>query len=219
MSEPDLSTLVAGWVPVYVVSAFLVGALAGYQGVYERYQHDSGRAVATVPGSAYLVTRGLLPSVVFGGLLAFGAIDSMPLLYALACGTGVELILRTRFYVRSENNGSIEEILRGPFDLLRWYQGRFLESASTSVASRRKKQVRAGVPKDVPFPRFCERVLQNLSAWPDASVQAAVRTAVSELKSAYDTDQNRSDSLSAERLGYRIWNLVGPKGFSVLVTE
>ena len=38
------------WNYLYSVVAFVIGGLAGFQGVYERYKKDSPKAAITLPG-------------------------------------------------------------------------------------------------------------------------------------------------------------------------
>ena len=65
-----------------------------------------------------------------------GLVQTQLWLYALACGTGTEVVLRSKVYVKQTQTGggNIEELLRGPFDLLRWYQNFFLELSAGSLA-------------------------------------------------------------------------------------
>jgi len=42
---------------IYGLVAFVIGGLAGYQGVYEKYRRDSTKALTTLPGLFYLLTR------------------------------------------------------------------------------------------------------------------------------------------------------------------
>jgi hypothetical protein len=81
----------------------------------------------------------------------------------LACGTGAEVVLRSRVYVKqAQKDGSPEEFLRGPFDLLRWYQNLFLEAISNPLAESRRRFVGKNLPKEIDFLALCDRVLNNI---------------------------------------------------------
>jgi hypothetical protein len=56
------------WNYLYSIVAFVIGGLAGFQGVYERYKKDSPKASTTLPGFFYLLTRATFPAGVFAGL-------------------------------------------------------------------------------------------------------------------------------------------------------
>jgi len=87
--------------------AGIVGLLAGFQGVYERYRIDSLRAGATTAGFAYLVTRAALPSLLFYAAYVYNMISSdMLVLKALGFGTGAEAVLRSKVYVRTTEKGA-----------------------------------------------------------------------------------------------------------------
>jgi hypothetical protein len=91
--------------------SFLIGLAAGYQGVYERYGRDSPGASCVLPGFIYLSSRGAVPALTFILLYGSGAINTYLFLYALACGTGIEVVLRSTFYVKQvQRGGSVEEL-------------------------------------------------------------------------------------------------------------
>lgn len=174
------------WNYLYSLVAFVIGGLAGFQGVYERYKKDSPKASTTLPGFFYLLTRALFPATLFGGLYAAGLIDSKLLITSLACGAGAEIFLRTKIFIKQEQKapGNIEDLLKGPLDLLRWYQNLFLEAASTGLAQSRKAFVDKHLPAAVKFQDLCERVLRNIEAYnpppPD------LKTEIEKLKEEFD---------------------------------
>jgi hypothetical protein len=201
------------WNYFYSLLAFLVGLAAGFQGIYERYQKDSLRASVTFPGIFYLLTRGAVPALIFVTLYGYRIIESRLLLQALACGTGAELVLRSRVYVKQEQkDGSIEELLRGPFDLLRWYQNLFLESIADFLAETRKRFVKTNLPEEMDFLALCDRVLSNMGAWPSQQAMTDMETAVNKLNEEFDKEQQKGTSgLELEKkfrlkLGYLILN-------------
>jgi len=160
---------------LYSLLALAVGVLAGFQGIYERYQRDSIAGTATLPGIIYLVTRGAIPASVFILLYTSQIIKDRLWLMALACGTGAEIVLRMKFYIseKQTEGGGFEELLRGPFDLLRWYQDRFLEWIADSLAESRKIFVNKHLPQRISFADLRQRVNTNCLALPDALRETA----------------------------------------------
>lgn len=173
---------------LYSMVAFVIGGLAGFQGVYERYKKDSSKASTTFPGFFYLLTRALFPAAIFAGLYAYRLVESNLLVTALACGTGAELFLRTKIFIKQEQKGpgNTEDLSKGPLDLLRWYQNLFLESASTNLAQSKKAFVGKHLPATIPFQDLCERALGNIEAYnpplPDLKIE------VEKLKEEFEKD-------------------------------
>ena len=118
---------------LYAFVSFGVGLLSGLQAVYSRYPTDSFSAALTVPGSFYLFTRGALPGIVFSVLYHSGTIQSNLFLFALGIGVTWESALRSQFLLKQspKPGGGIDELVKGPLDLLRWYQDIFLTSIDT----------------------------------------------------------------------------------------
>lgn len=141
------------WNYLYSLVAFVIGGLAGFQGVYERYKKDSPKASTTLAGFFYLLSRASFPAGIFSGLYASGSIERNLLVAALACGTGAELFLRSKIFIKQEQRGpgNVEDLLRGPLDLLRWYQNLLLEGASTSLAQSKKTFVDRHLPDAIQF--------------------------------------------------------------------
>ncbi|HLF84065.1 MAG TPA: hypothetical protein VI837_07830 [Blastocatellia bacterium] len=191
------------WNYLYSIVAFVIGGLAGFQGVYERYRKDSPKASTTLPGFFYLLTRALFPAGIFAGLYASRLVESNLLVTALGCGTGAELFLRTKIFIKQEQKGpgNIEDLLKGPLDLLRWYQNLLLEAASTSLAQSKKAFVDKHLPAAVPFQDLCERVLRNIEAYnpPLPDLKTEVEKLKGELEK--DLDYNRElDTMIAREI-------------------
>jgi hypothetical protein len=242
------------WNYLYSIVAFVIGGFAGFQGVYERYKRDSPKASFTLPGFLYLLTRAAFPAVIFVALYASGLVDSKLLVTSLGCGTGAELFVRTKIFIKQEQKGpgNIEDVLKGPLDLLRWYQNLLLEAASTGLAQSRKAFVDKHLPESVNFYDLRERVLRNIEAYipplPD------LKTEVEKLKDEFEKDVSSNIDLDAilarelarvrgtqleepdpkhaqesdldklerkyrYKLGYLIYNHVGPKGFNTLLSN
>jgi hypothetical protein len=206
--------------------SFFIGVAAGFQGVHERYHRDSLVASSTPPGIFYLLSRGIVPAILFILLLAYKMIESHLILQALACGTGAELVLRTRFYVKQSQKGDdVEELSRGPFDLLRWYQSLFLESIAEFLAKSRKRFVKDLLAAGEDFQTLHKRVQDNLGAWPDQSVVTELGTALARLLAEFDTERQKQADVRVLqetyrlKLGYLLLNKVGRNGLRTLLAR
>jgi hypothetical protein len=211
------------WKYLYSVLSFIVGVLSGFQGIHERYKKDSDDAAFTVPGLAYLFSRGLVPAVIFIALYSSYTIDN-PLILSVTCGVGAEIILRTKLYIKKEQQGDrSDDLLRGPFDLLRWYQTRCLEVIAYWIAASRKEFVNRHLPEGAGFLVLCDRVLENLQAFPDPRDDIIVD--INELKNKFAEEMLTDNAaVNLERkycvmLGYKILNLAGKRGFRILLTS
>jgi hypothetical protein len=213
------------WNYLYSLLSFFIGVAAGFQGIYERYYKDSLSASLTLPGLAYLLSRGAIPALLFGILYGYRFVERALPLQALACGTGAELVLRSRVYLRqAQKDDGVEELLRGPFDLLRWYQSLFLESIADSLARVRQRFVQAHLPEG-DFENLCDAVSNNLDAWPEAAIRSDIETAVNRLKKDFEAEA-RAGSSALEldqkyrfKLGYLLLNKVGRSGFNTFLSR
>lgn len=215
------------WNYLYSIVAFVIGGLAGFQGVYERYKKDSFKASTTLPGFAYLLTRGLFPAAIFAGFYAAHLIENNLVVTALACGTGAELFLRSKIFIKQEQKGAgnVEDLLKGPLDLLRWYQNLLLEAASTSLAQSKKAFVEKHLPESVGFEELCQRVFKNIDAYDPPP--ADLKTEVEKLKDEFEekvgkegaSNHAKLDHRYRYKLAYLVYKHVGRKGFNTLLSS
>lgn len=209
---------------LYALLAFAVGAAAGFQGIYQRYEKDSGRAAGTFWGVVYLLSRAIVPAVVFVGLFRSRLDTPFLPLYALGCGVGAEALLRTQFYIKSAKTpeGAFQEIFKGAFDLLRWYQGFFLQSIAGGLAAIRQRTVRRALPEGQNFRGLVAVFDKNATGYPDppaiADLQGKVRALETEYNAKAAEGQNSNlDEQYRHKLGYIILNAVGRKGLKTLL--
>src|SRR6266576_4637012 len=176
------------WTYLYSLVAFVIGGLAGFQGVYEKYNRDSLKASTTLPGFSYILTRAAFPTLVFASSYGLGYVKSYLLLTAFACGTGAELFLRTKFFIKQSESGegNVEELLKGPLDLLRWYQTLFLEASASGLAERRKNFIKKHLPETETLQSLYDRFNKNTDAWPNAADMAKLKVEVDKLKAEFD---------------------------------
>jgi hypothetical protein len=209
--------LAIDWNYLNSLAAFLIGSLSGFQAIHVRYPTASIRAARTIPGSFYLFTRGALPASIFVALYHYGLIKSYLFLYSLALGTGAEAFLRSQILVRqsTKEGGGVDELLRGPLDLLRWYQDVFLVAISTVDARQSLEFVKTHLPRE-DFKSLCRRVRDNLGAFhePIAGLEQAVEKLVVEFDS--DGDELTKNDRYRLKLGYTVLRLAGKPNFKTL---
>ena len=214
------------WNYLYAIASFAVGAAAGYQGISERYNKDATSAALTSMGLLYLFTRGCVSAVAFTALYAAGYLQKWLLLSALACGTSTEIVLRSTVFVKQARtpDGGFDELLKGPFDLLKWYQGKFLESIAGQLARKRKKTVRKLLLSGKSFAELMGLFRKNRDAWPDRRALAKLEVDVERLEAELNTAHQNGeleppDDRFQQKLGYLILNHLGKDGINTLLSS
>jgi hypothetical protein len=219
---------------LFIIPAFLVGLLAGFQGIYGGYDEDPVRASLTLPGLLYLFTRGVVPAVVF--LLLYG-LHLMPQpvwFWSLVCGTaGTELILRTKIFIKEDRGveGSTRQIMYGPLDLLQWYQNLFLKSIRRRLPTYRGEDILDRVKKcladDLTFAEMCDKIKSKMYVYEsEQTICTAIEQAVDKYLADYDAKVQagamtpRLDKALQYKLGYLIMNQprVGERGLRLLIS-
>jgi hypothetical protein len=195
------------------VLALVGGAAAGFQGIYDRYGGDSGRAAGTFWGVVYLLSRGAVPAAIF--LLFFRGTWN-PWLYALGCCTVGEGVLRAQFYWRSEktNGGVYREVYKGTFAILRFWQGFFLRSIAGRLAELRQQIVRESLPVGATFKDLTAMVRKNGRCLSDPRVRRELEKEVERLEGEYD---GAYDEEYRHQLGYIILDKVDEKALKALL--
>ena len=211
------------WNYAYAFVAFVVGTLAGFQAIYDRYKDESGTAVHTLPGYGYLFSRGAVPVIFF--LILYHTYQVRSYLFGLAVGLGLgtEVVLRSQFQVKSSRpkKGALatENTFFGFFNLLDWYQKLFLELINTRIAAKRQKIVRQAVrriPEGMTFDKLCEVVKINVGAL-DQKERNSVLDEISKQLADYAREMAQNGGNAAEqietkfryKLGYWIYNSTG----------
>lgn len=149
-----------GW----TVLACGVGVLAGFQGIHGRYSQEAFRLAWSPWGIAYLATRAVVPGALFVYVARTGENPAPGWMLALGLGVSSEIVLRLRFFIQQRKlpDGSVEELMRGPFDLLRWYQDLFLDQMGSDLVSIRKASATRAIPKGVSFEELARRIRNNV---------------------------------------------------------
>ena len=194
--------------------AFGIGAASGFQGVYEKYTTNTRGAILTGPGIAYVFTRGALPAACFCSAYSNHLITGKAWLQALAVGAGSELFLRSTFYVKASNS---QDLLKGPLDLLRWYQRLLLDAAATGSGKRRKRFIRRNLPK-VPLQELFNTVRYNAGALSDPAMRGKVTAELNKLETEFQSQSNppQAEESIRYRLGYMLLDF-GAGNFTTLV--
>ncbi len=170
---------------------FVVGLLAGFQGVWQRFQYDAFRALKTPPGTAYLLSRGVVPFGLFWGLYthrALSSTDASSWGLAVGCGVGSEAILRAKVYVKTDQQGA--DSYAGLFDLLKFYQDLCLEAAASWLARWRKALVSRSMNNGPAFPNVLGRVRQNLQGLNDPALLARTFNEITQDLTRLETEYN-----------------------------
>lgn len=210
------------------IVSFVIGALAGFQGIYEMYNRDSLGVLLTVPGVFYLASRGAVPAVVFIALYFGARVEGNLLIWSMVCGTGAEVLLRTKISLRQTQgeDGEFRELLKGPLDLLRWYESLLLDSAAPVIGRKRKRLVESRIIDELRFLDLYQALANSLPAWPNDDERAAIQNDLDRLNAEHALDIASASSVeerqTAERnyclqVGYMLLNHVGPKGFKTLI--
>ena len=206
---------------LYALLAFLIGLLAGFRGIYERFPQNSIKAAFTLSGLIYLVTRGALPALIYCVLYYKQVIVANLLPQAIGIGLGAEAFMRSKFLIIEAKDGA-PELAKGPLDLLLFYQNFFLKQIALKFSGENITLIETTFADPVSFPDLCEKIITTAEAY-DAELKNNIINAVTELKNGYETKkadpaQNTGnlDKMSARLLGYRIIEIAGPDIFRKL---
>ena len=221
------------WNYLLAIPSALVGLLAGFQGVYERYGEDAYKAAVTRPGLLYLSTRALLPAAVYVALYGSNLMPHPLWFWALVCGTaGTELILRTKIFIKEERGpeDGPRELMYGPLDLLRWYQDLFLKDIRKYFPHYRGEDIQEKLSTilrhEKSVPEICQKIENRLYLYDgEPEKQAAITRDLNSYRAEYDAKVQSgrmtpgSDIVFQYKLGYRIMHHVGEGGLKLLLSE
>lgn len=210
---------------LYSLVSFVFGSAAGFQGIYGRYAKDAVQAIKTPPGGFYIISRGLVPSSVFAAAVGLGIVTDNLLAYSVAAGTGVELFLRTKLFVKqSDKNGIQDELYWGPFNLLQWYQNLLLTSVEEYLAGRRLKFVKQNLPLGKSFQELATLVKSNMAAFSSSDELTELVKKLIRLEEKYYAESAEAaskeevDRTFSIQLGLLVLNKKGILGFKTLMT-
>jgi hypothetical protein len=188
-----------GW---YALGAALLGLVAGFQGVCDRFQSNYFKAAINPLGITYMVSRALVSTVTFFGASAISILPGHPLYRAFLCGLGAETLLRSRFYALrvKKAEGTYEDWVKGPLDAWRWWQNLLL----TTIDNRFSQDSIAPVEKIASswesIEEMCEVFNHRILAWDEKRVDVAdLKTKVSNLLARFHKEPAESGENSDSR--------------------
>lgn len=197
---------------------FVVGVASGGQSIHAKLGGDMFQILRTLPGWFYWLSRGVVPLVCYYGVLVskLNGLHSVPT--AMLCGIASEAVLRSRLFIGTKReNGKSQDVYRGLFDLVEWYQNLFLQLASNNLAAGKIAFVQSLVGSTTDFPHFCSRALVNAAGFQLGCSE--LRAEIEKHRVAFNKEPAaRSNAASAELhqeycyiLCYSLMQLVGRK--------
>jgi hypothetical protein len=215
--------LALDWNYAYAFVALVIGGLAGFQAIYERYGDESGTAVNTRPGVWYLISRGAVPALFFVLLYRSSIIRNFLFGYAIGLGLGTEAILRSQIHIKTSKSAkgtlATENTFVGFFNLLEWYQKFILEAINTRIAGKRQKFVRDAVgriPSAMNFIEICDRVEINTGALNTEKDRKSVQAEIIKQRADYRAEAatttaniQKLDNRYRHKLGYWVYHNAG----------
>jgi hypothetical protein len=172
--------------------AFAMGAVSGFQALYDRYPKEYGAATSTLAGIGYMLLRGLLPGGIFLLELRLKLIRVPVALEAFTIGAGTEAFLRARF-ASSFKNSADPDSLKGPLDIVVKFEDIVSGGIGPALVSRRQSMIRA-LTKNVPFRDLWLRIRSGVETFvrdddqdrPRIAIRDALRKYLEEMRNEYD---------------------------------
>lgn len=118
----------------------------------------------------------------------------------------------------------MEEVLRGPLDLLKWYQDLLLGLAAARLAEIRRKFIDKYLPSDRSFEDWCVEASNNIINWPDEKQRDKFDSALSTLQAKYFNEKKpgkngQLDQKYKLKLAYLAYEEFGKRGFITLLVR
>ncbi|MBI4324308.1 MAG: hypothetical protein HY674_03505 [Chloroflexi bacterium] len=201
----------------------LLGFLLGGQQIYAKQGSDFFNILRTGWGVGYWLSRMLIPA---GGYLLWYCLQDKPqhsLWAASAWGLGSEMVIRTKFYfgTRSAPDGKPDDIFKGVFDLVDWWQKFALEKANIALADGKQKVVNGLTETETDFRNLCQRVKSHANSLDDEQ-RAKVVEKADEGLATFNTEGGTALRPEQQRehvrvLCYGLLKLVGRRGLKLLI--
>jgi hypothetical protein len=166
-----------------------LGLALGFQTIHTKFGADSPRVLTTFTGWLYWLSRALVPVVAYA---IWYNLQDVPrhhsLVTAALCGLGSELLLRSRFYFgeRTQPDGKVEEVAKGVFDLVHWYQALCLKAAGDKLASERQQFIETLLAPESDFGVLAGRARSNAGAWAIQEEQQKLLALVADLEAKFN---------------------------------
>jgi hypothetical protein len=225
IAEAAPVSVAAGWHQLTFALPFIIGIASGGQSIHGKLGGDWLQVLKTLPGCVYWISRGLVPVICYNALLATKLEGHHSIVAAMVSGLGSEAVLRSRFFIGSKNsNGKAEDVYKGVFDLVEWYQTLFLQMASNGLAEGRLKFMKAVVGDVTDFPAFCARANENAGGF--QVNQADLQKCIADKLGVFQKEPavingTASQSLHqqyARELGYALVQIIGREHLKTLLS-
>jgi hypothetical protein len=203
---------------------FGIGILSGGQSIYGKMGNDFTGVLTNIWGWIYWLSRGIVPA----GAYLFWYFKQAPPSHswqaALVCGLGAETILRTKLYVTSKTEGGkSEDVFKGFFDLIEWWQSLCLRQAAISRAEGRQKYVKDQFGAATDFPALTVKLLTNATGFPPF-VETEITDKIKALVTQFNAEPPRTAPEQQAllhrtyilRIGYAMLDTVGRSGLLTL---
>jgi hypothetical protein len=213
---------------------FLLGAALGLQSIYYKFPGDPGRAFRTGPGFLYLLSRGLVPALMFAACysLHVGPIYQYPISSSLGMGLAAEGFIRSKVFLKDKINpdGTREDLLWGFFDLLQFYQNWILRNVSGALFVRRERFISKHLPA-LSLEEMRTQILTKMRNWPAEKERDEYVRFFEEASNTLSTEYQKAASSIVDhagdserklerdykrRLGYLVLDKVGERTFRTL---
>lgn len=219
-----LAALAGAWTILLI--PFVLGLAGGFQTIHTKFDADSPRVLTTFSGWIYWLSRALVPTAVYVIWYRMQQPPQDSVLTALLCGVGSEAILRSRFYLgeRKQSDGKVEEVAKGVFDLVHWYQALCLKAAGDKLATERQLFIETLLANETDFVLLARRAHSNAGAWAIEEEKQKLLAVVSDLqtkftKAAQNISGSKLEQLNREfilEFGYAAMRMVGRKSLKTL---
>lgn len=210
-----------------IVIPMAIGLLSAGQTISTKHGPDFLETLKTGWGLSYWISRGIIPG---GTYVAWSVANNTHSYWAaIACGFGSELILRAKLFVgqqKSEDATKSQDVYKGLFDLIEWWQGHFMAKAAVVLSEQRIKLVNDAVRNQTDFFDFAARVKRNVGAF-SADQAEAIRQIVNKLLQSLRMELSQMAQGESSRdlhirsiyeLSHELLRLVGKRGFKSLTT-
>ena len=212
-----------------VVVPMGIGLLSAGQTIQSKQGIDFFAALTTGWGFVYWLSRGLVPvGTYIAWYFKFQNPHEHSILAAALCGLGSETLLRAKVYLGQTQTagGKPEDVFKGLFNLIEWYQAYCLKRSGISLAERRRKLVSKLLTSKTDFPTFSAAVKASAASLDD-NEKSDVRKKADELLAEFqkqlaltaggdETTRLHRDFIF--ELGYALLKLVGKRGLKTLAT-
>jgi|ERR1044071_7355048 hypothetical protein len=212
----------------WAVLSALIGASAGFQGIYESYHKDAFISAGTTPGALYLLSRAAVPAATFSLLYGTGTIATNLWLWSLVSGTGSEALLRSNFFIKKADvpgpNAALtaapsvsQDVMFGPLDLLKWWQELALNQIGPYLSGNRLNFVKKHTPKANDFSKLCVTIKDNLLGLQNQGPVPALSAEIDALAAEYKNDATPDLEHYRIGLGLRIERAISRREFVTVV--